>query len=481
MKTKPKIFISYSWSSPEYEKKVISLAEKLTEDGILVILDKWDLKEGQDKYVFMEQMVIDESVTKVLILCDEAYADKTDKRKGGVGTESQIISKEVYNKVNQEKFIPIVMEVDGKGNPFLPTYLKSRIHINLSSHQQFYSEYEKLVRNIYGKPLYERPKVGTPPSYLKTNSTVSTKTNNRLFAFKYALQEQKQNTPALCADYLETFLSVFDNFYIEPDDKKEFDEQIIENIRSFKRYRDEFIEFIHAIITNLQGKNYHDDLFNFFEKILRFKFPPDNVNGYQSIWCDNHRFIIRELFLYLISLLIKYRKYDIANFFLSEKYFYKTNTLLMSSYYGCFDSYLRSIDEHRKKRLKLNRTSITADIIKERCDSKYISFEELIQADIILAIRGFISKTTDSVRWYPRTLVYADRFERKGLDIFFRAQTKRNFEVIKILLDINSKGDLFERYNKVKDIYKLEAFSAGGVWPISFSSLLNLNNLYEEK
>jgi len=45
----PKVFISYSWSSPQHEQWVLDLAERLSGDGIIVVLDKWDLKEGQDK------------------------------------------------------------------------------------------------------------------------------------------------------------------------------------------------------------------------------------------------------------------------------------------------------------------------------------------------------------------------------------------------------------------------------------------------
>ena len=42
-------------------------------DGIYVVLDKWELKEGQDKYAFMERCVSDPEISKVLIICDKAY------------------------------------------------------------------------------------------------------------------------------------------------------------------------------------------------------------------------------------------------------------------------------------------------------------------------------------------------------------------------------------------------------------------------
>ena len=65
-----KAFISYSWTTPQHEQWVLDLAERLTIDGVSIILDKWDLKKGQDKHVFMEQMVNDPKVDKVLIICD---------------------------------------------------------------------------------------------------------------------------------------------------------------------------------------------------------------------------------------------------------------------------------------------------------------------------------------------------------------------------------------------------------------------------
>lgn len=100
---KPKLFISYSWSNPTHEQWVIDLASELTESGVHVILDKWDLKEGHDAVAFMEKMVTDSDISKVAIICDEVYAAKADGRAGGVGTETQIISREVYeikSKIN---------------------------------------------------------------------------------------------------------------------------------------------------------------------------------------------------------------------------------------------------------------------------------------------------------------------------------------------------------------------------------------------
>ena len=127
----PKVFISYAWGTAEYQEKVLAFSASLVESGIEVILDKWNLIEGNDTYAFMERCVNDESVTNVLMLLDPLYAEKANSHTGGVGTETQIISAQIYQNVQQSKFIPIVFERDSDGNVYKPTYLQSRLHFDL--------------------------------------------------------------------------------------------------------------------------------------------------------------------------------------------------------------------------------------------------------------------------------------------------------------------------------------------------------------
>ena len=130
----PKVFISYSWTKSEL---VLQVANRLMSHGVEVVLDKWDLKEGQDKYVFMEQCVNNPDITKVLIFCDKTYTEKANNRTGGVGDETVIISSEVYGKVTQEKFIPIITERDEDGKEYVPAYIKTRIYIDFSNPDLF--------------------------------------------------------------------------------------------------------------------------------------------------------------------------------------------------------------------------------------------------------------------------------------------------------------------------------------------------------
>lgn len=143
-----KIFISYSWTPESNKKWVEELVKKLEKDGVQVVIDFKELKVGHDKFAFMERIVNDTTIKKVLIICNKTYKEKADFRSGGVGDESAIITSQIYGNVRQEKFIPVVNEYDEQGKPYLPNYLASRMYIDLTV---FDKGYKELLSNILGE------------------------------------------------------------------------------------------------------------------------------------------------------------------------------------------------------------------------------------------------------------------------------------------------------------------------------------------
>ena len=239
-----KIFISYSWKPNSNKVKVLSLAERLTNDGIHVILDDWDLKEGQDKYYFMEKMVNDPEVKKVLLICNNEYVEKANKKIGGVGIESLIVSDDIYNEADQTKFIPIVMEYKNE-KPCIPTFVNSRIFIDLSTEEHYEENYERLIRNIYNKPLSKRPPIGRMPIHLNDEDPIFLPTAHKVSAIKNALINQKDNSRLLIKDYLDTFINSLLLFKIDykevgPDNLIQMVENSILELQSLKN---DFIEF----------------------------------------------------------------------------------------------------------------------------------------------------------------------------------------------------------------------------------------------
>ena len=198
-----RLFISYSWSSPAHQQWVLNLATQLREDGVDVTLDKWDLKEGHDAIKFMEQMVSDPNISKVIIVSDQNYAAKADGRKGGVGTETQIISAEVYGKSDQNKFCAVISELDAEGKPYLPTYYRSRIYIDLSSDDLYPTNYEQLLRWIFGKPAHPKPAIGKPPSFLTDETTPLFPIGARSRRALDAVRQNATNSLPLLLEYLD--------------------------------------------------------------------------------------------------------------------------------------------------------------------------------------------------------------------------------------------------------------------------------------
>jgi len=82
------------------------LGEKLYEAGIEARLDQWFVQPGESFTGFMEQEVA--AADFVLIICTPSYADKSNRRQGGVGYEQQIVSGRLMSGTARSKFIPIL-------------------------------------------------------------------------------------------------------------------------------------------------------------------------------------------------------------------------------------------------------------------------------------------------------------------------------------------------------------------------------------
>ena len=103
--------------------------------------------------------------------------------------------------------------------------------------------------------------------------------------------------------------------------------------------------------------------------------------------------------------------------------------------------------EKRNRRLEWNRTSLQADMLKERAvidGADY--FDDIMVADFVLYLRGHILGRGCS--WWPGTLLFAD--EDKVVELFARCQSKKFFDRVKVLLGVESKEELGERLRDIE-------------------------------
>ncbi len=440
-----KIFVSYSWTSPKHEDWVMGLAERLVSNGVDVVIDKWDLKEGNDIYHFMEGMVKSPEISKVLIILDKRYAESADARTGGVGTETQIISPKIYKDVSQEKFLPIITEKDESGQPFLPTYLQGLFYFDFSSEEQFESSYDRLLRNILERPSYTKPKLGTPPTYLFTESPSSHKSSILLRAFdsQYNLRPNRLNS--LIRDFLEAIFLDLQEYQMEikTNDRHEVGRMIVENIHQYTSLRNDFISFFDKI-TRLEDTFDIDILIKFLEKLPLLTAPQNGNGSWHDYEFDNYRFMIHELFLYLILVGIKNENFRFVEELLSSSYFVQDRYAQKAGAYsyGSFYYHFVSIDHYYEKSNGKRFHSAIADLMIKRIPEG-LSKRELVQADLLCHYIGNLK----NVFWFPLTYVY----DTSGnLEIFGRLSSMRYFEKVKILFGVKAVDEFKERLATLK-------------------------------
>jgi hypothetical protein len=170
-----KAFISYSWDSKDHKEWVLKLAMLLTENGVYVLLDQFDLKAGKNMNLFMEKSI--EEADKVLIILTPNYKIKSENRKGGVGFEYSICTQRLFeNQRNNEKFIPVLRS--GDIGVSAPSFLKVFLYHDMSDNSTFDDSLQGLLRVLYDTPLIKRPKLGIKPDFGSSN-----KTDERIIGF----------------------------------------------------------------------------------------------------------------------------------------------------------------------------------------------------------------------------------------------------------------------------------------------------------
>lgn len=441
----PKLFISYSWSTPEHEDWVLALAHQLSEAGVQVVLDKWDLKEGHDANAFMERMVNDPSVSKVIMVSDKVYADKANGRAGGVGTETQIISKEIYESQIQDRFVAVLPERDGGGKPYLPTYYGSRVYIDLSDSSHYAENLEKLLRWIYDKPLHVRPELGKRPAFLDDGSRVRLGTETSFLRAVDAIRGAKSFASGATDEFLVQFADQLQRFRLEPPtEAASFDNVIVQSIDEFIPYRNQIIEITRAIAQYTPTQGYGEKLHKFLENIIPCMSRPEEAGQWNEFQSDNLKFIVHELFLYVIAILLDSDRFEIVDHLLVTPYYVPGRSEYgrdAAVTFGEFRKHMRSL-EYRNQRMEMRRLSVRADMLSSRSAGSGVDFRSIMQAEFVLFLRSWLNHDRYA-SWWPESLLYATNaygpFEK-----FARSESQKYFDRFKSALGVPSVAELAE-------------------------------------
>lgn len=412
----PKVFMSYSWHPKENQIRVQQLAERLFSDGVHVIIDIWDLQDGQDKNKFMEQMVANPEVKKVLLICTKEYAQKANDRTGGVGIESTIVSEEIYSNADQTKFIPVVFEYEND-KPCVPVFAKSRFFVDLSSDEKFEEGYDQLLRDIYDKPRFQRPPIGKMPSYLAAEDPVFLPTSNKVKGIKAAIMAANPNTPLLIRDYLDLFLSSLLDYKIDYHtiNDSNFIDVVEKSINEMLPLKEDFLDFIMVVV----GTHYFTKelLSDFFERMLQL-YADNEINLYEgnSIDCvcfDNYRYFNHDLFLSIVTILLSKEEFEMVHELVSHHFCIVEERRMSSPQeisFMRFRTYNYTLNKYKNGRRQLSRVSVVADTMKQHAVK--VRFDDMVRTDLLLYYLSLIYPSKDRLEqyWYPELSVYNQQF-----------------------------------------------------------------------
>ncbi|MBN2069581.1 MAG: toll/interleukin-1 receptor domain-containing protein [Opitutales bacterium] len=441
----PKIFISYSWTNKEYSDQIREWADRLISDGIDTIIDQYDLKRGNNKYAFMESMVTDESVTHVLIFSDKAYTEKANQRSCGVGTESVIISQEIYEKTKQSKFIPIVTEFDENNDACLPVFLKSLIWVDFSTPEKVNEYWEALIRDIYGKSLFEKPKLGKTPSYISDNQdSPRLDAKVKYEVFKQAFLNNRPSLQSYRSDFLESAYDYIDKLRIREKPKTDkLSEKILEDSMHLTKVRNLIVDWV-----LLEGSSSNSDYFNeividLLEKLIELRSRPEDIHSWNEGWFTAHRLFAYETFIYIIAALIKILRFDIIHDIYKMDYISPPTADYRNENGSCrFDVFFESSDILNEvlapEGIKYHSASASAEFIKRHANRSDLTMNDLIQADLLTFMMFLLSE--DCNYWKNDLRYYAQH--NRSYPLFFRASQRRFFKKIAIITGIDNANDL---------------------------------------
>lgn len=441
-----KIFISYSWGNSEHQEWIVNLATRLMNDTVDVVLDRWSLKDGHDIYSFMEEMVKSDEIFRVLIISNKKYSEKADIREGGVGTETQIITPSIYSKEKQEKFIPIVIERDDNGEPYLPIYLKSRKYIDFSRIESFEDSYEELLRNILEAPSLPKPKLGSkPPTYI-TESTINlSETNNRLRTIENQLKKNNTISNKELNLFVENFLDNLWNFeqINTPNDFKQYGEHLYNSLVSYKPLREDYIKFV-DILSSYQIENSEEIIIEFFENAPVYNSPRDeNTGSWSGTRFEIFKIIFHELFIYTIAICLKNKDYNLVADLLHSKYYKKEkyrnisepeSFVYLYNYHQNLENYFSQV---------YNKISGFGHYVITNL-SDALKKEDVILADTLCYFVSYLDSNSVYETWFPNTYVYG---ENNKNNFFEKITSEKHFEKVKILFNVKTKQELQQKLN----------------------------------
>lgn len=320
---KPRVFISYCWENPETVRRVHEFADFLDHNGIHLEMDRY-LPEGASLYKFMESMVNDPGVDRVLCFIDRAYTRREQEGEGGVSVETTIISQDVYDQVSKTgrpvRFIPVLLEKPGEGERAVPVMFATAKQVWMTDAATDDQNKVRLLNLCAGQPEYTRSQSAKLPAHLRPGSVAFDSRASGLATLVQTQVQQDRPQRALVSfqDYLDALADAFERFNLDVDAghyHHNRTQQISELVDERAAVMTEYAETLDAVLRSGDSAPV-DDLLDFFARLLRLNFS----HRASLVTKDVSRVFTREFFTVAVALLIRRRLYTDVPVLLTHRY-----------------------------------------------------------------------------------------------------------------------------------------------------------------
>jgi hypothetical protein len=162
----PKVFISYSHDSEAHAARVLELADRLSQDGMTVVLDQYVHPAPAEGWPLWMERNLDE-VRFVLLVCTETYHRRVMRQEKagqgrGVQWEGNLIYNRLYGNLSQgTRYLPVLLDDTPEG--FIPTPVQGYTHYRLRAFELSDQGYVALIRHLTDQAAAPPPPPGQRP------------------------------------------------------------------------------------------------------------------------------------------------------------------------------------------------------------------------------------------------------------------------------------------------------------------------------
>lgn len=467
----PKVFITYSWTKPSFSERIRLLADRLLNDGAVdVILDRYDLKEGDDKNAFMERMVTDQSVTHVLVCSDKRYAEKADGRKGGVGAESLIISQKIYSLAKQSKFIPIFCEMDEEGEPLVPTFMAGRFGFDFSTPEKENENWEPLIRALHGKPIHQKPQVGKLPAYILSDERTPTSPSaGKLATFKQAVLQGRKGLKGYRSDFTTTCISFADSLRTRSAPQtSDSGAWVISHYEKLLPLRNHIVDWVILESEATISDDFSDVLGEFLEQLFVLKSRPPELTRWENWYLEPHGIFVYETFIYVVASLLKMGAFETLKSIFDTHYLVPGSEATGSEKFAPFTTFFYPYSNIDKALLAPNGQTYldpVAELLKRHADRSDLPFKAVMESELLSLIASLVYTAR---AWHPRTLLYGGY--NPTFPLFVRATQRKGFRKLAKILSIENASELRDKVKpaieerRVQHYFNRDYRSGPSVW-----------------